>query len=333
MCCRVQAPGDKKENPVVVLSLFLAQTGISVALGVLLGKIILPSLLCDPPTLFSRSSRNTVIAGKSTFVAGKPSRASAPPGKDTFMKGGAMMQSAPALPPRAKSGSPKKQKDRLSCAPLTRRSAATRALIGACCASLLGIALQLMQTTVVVLTGWVAFLEEQFGEAYHIWEFQNPLITLMIAGFTLVNFTQAGHVFHNHTHFLSGPVFLLFFVLTGASMDLATLWRNAGAAFFLFTIRSTGIVSGTLLGGVLANQHKVYTTKYWMAFLTQAGVALGLAGQASQPWLSRSSRARARDGKPEACASRWRRNTRRGGLTCRRRSSRSWCATRSLDRP
>jgi len=76
---------------------------------------------------------------------------------------------------------------------------------------------------------------------------------------------------------LSGPVYLLFFTFTGITMDLGVLWRNRSACILLFGARSLSIIAGSRLGGQLGGQPAEYYNRYWMAFLTQAGVTLGLA--------------------------------------------------------
>ena len=109
----------------------------------------------------------------------------------------------------------------------------------------------------------------------------NPLICTMVAGFTVVNYTNAGRRFHEACDAISGPIYLLFFMYTGVAMDVGVLSRNVNAAVLIFFTRALLIVISTYLGGVLANQPVEFQRRYWMAFLTQAGVTLGLAQQAA----------------------------------------------------
>jgi hypothetical protein len=106
---------------------------------------------------------------------------------------------------------------------------------------------------------------------------QNPLIVCMVAGFVTCNFTNAGRDFHTSVHDLSGPIYLLFFTFTGITMDIGVLWRNRSACILLFGSRTICIYIASKIGGRLANQPAEYTDRYWMTFLTQAGVTLGLA--------------------------------------------------------
>ena len=70
-------------------------------------------------------------------------------------------------------------------------------------------------------------------------------------------------------------------------MDLGVLWRNRSACILLFGARSLSIIAGSRLGGQLGGQPAEYYNRYWMAFLTQAGVTLGLAQTAAPQFASR----------------------------------------------
>ena len=102
---------------------------------------------------------------------------------------------------------------------------------------------------------------------------------LQAAGFTLTNYTRSTKVFQHALQSSSGPIYLLFFVHTGVSMDLGVLARNMPACVLIFSTRALLLVLSTFLGGLAAKQPKYFC--YWMTFLTQAGVTLGLAQAAS----------------------------------------------------
>ncbi len=166
-----------------------------------------------------------------------------------------------------------------SCTPRVAGGAGTGAR-GAALAVLGGtvaFALMLFQRAVFVLTGWVLFLDEELEMEHAGWSVQNPLICCMAAGFVACNFTRASDSFHATVHDLAGPIYLVFFTFTGITMDLGVLWRNRSACVLLFTSRALCIVVGSSLGGWVGRQPAEFTSRYWMAFLTQAGVTLGLA--------------------------------------------------------
>ena len=64
--------------------------------------------------------------------------------------------------------------------------------------------LVLLQRVAMMLVGWGLFFEELVDAELRRWEWQNPLICCMIAGFVIVNWTRAGESFHDSVHDLSG---------------------------------------------------------------------------------------------------------------------------------
>ena len=108
---------------------------------------------------------------------------------------------------------------------------------------------QLVRVVRVPLAGWLLFFEEQMSEELHLSDWLNPLICTMVAGFTIVNYTQAGKPFHDAMDSLSGPIYLLFFLYTGVAMDMGVLARNLPAAILIFSTRAILIIISTYLGG------------------------------------------------------------------------------------
>ena len=145
----------------------------------------------------------------------------------------------------------------------------------------LRVLVMLLQRVAMMFVGWALFFEELMDEEFQRWEWQNPLICCMIAGFVIVNFTRAGEGFHDSVHDLSGPIYLFFFTYTGVCMDLGVLTRNIPACFLMFTTRTVCIFVGSWMGASIAQQPPEYRNRYWMAFITQAGVTLGLAQSVS----------------------------------------------------
>jgi Trk K+ transport system NAD-binding subunit len=104
-----------------------------------------------------------------------------------------------------------------------------------------------------------------------------PLLVCMIASFFIMNFTKHRNEFNKILH-NSGPyVYIAFFTLTGASLELNTLLATWSIALALFIARWLGIFVGSFISGKLSAAPANHTKVYWMAYLTQAGVGLGLA--------------------------------------------------------
>jgi hypothetical protein len=106
-----------------------------------------------------------------------------------------------------------------------------------------------------------------------------PLLLCITAGYVCTN--QSKH----RSRFIlvlqkAGPfIFLPFFVLTGASLDLVVFYKSFGFAAIMTVIRAFTIFLGSFTGGTLAGQPPQHNRIIWMTLLTQAGVSLGLASE------------------------------------------------------
>ncbi len=128
--------------------------------------------------------------------------------------------------------------------------------------------------SVYMLSGWLRhFSADTWGNEFLL----EPLLVCMVAAFIVVNYTKHRNEFLQILH-KSGPfVYVAFFTLTGASLELDTLVATWGIALALFGARLVGIIVGSFASGKIAGAPPKHTNFYWMAFLTQAGVGLGLA--------------------------------------------------------
>ena len=104
-----------------------------------------------------------------------------------------------------------------------------------------------------------------------------PLLIVMIAGFYITNFTPYRTEWAEIIHDAGPPIYVIFFALTGATLELDVLASLWSIALILFVVRLGGIFLGTFIGGTLAGDDMRYNRLGWMAYITQAGVGLGLA--------------------------------------------------------
>lgn len=104
-----------------------------------------------------------------------------------------------------------------------------------------------------------------------------PLLVCMLAGFMVTNFGRQREVFGRILHDVAPPVYVVFFTLTGASLALDVLAQTWTLAVVLFLIRLATIFIGSFGGGMLAGDPMERNRLSWMAYVTQAGVGLGLA--------------------------------------------------------
>ncbi|NOZ00251.1 MAG: potassium transporter TrkA [Chloroflexi bacterium] len=108
-----------------------------------------------------------------------------------------------------------------------------------------------------------------------------PLLVCMVAGFLVVNYSKNRAEFSRMLHDTGPLVYIVFFTLTGASLKLNVLASIWPIALALFVVRLISIMISSFAGGVLAGDPKQHNKLKWMGFVTQAGVALGLAKEVS----------------------------------------------------
>lgn len=104
-----------------------------------------------------------------------------------------------------------------------------------------------------------------------------PLLICIIGSFVLTNYSKHRIEFSELLEEISPFIYIVFFTLTGASLSLQVLYSVFGIAFALFFLRLLTMFFGGIFGVYAANDKKEYRFIAWMPYLTQAGVALGLA--------------------------------------------------------
>jgi Kef-type K+ transport system membrane component KefB len=116
-------------------------------------------------------------------------------------------------------------------------------------------------------------METHFAVSLHL----EPLLICISAGFTVQNFSRFGSIFMEGLGRFELPIFVIFFSLAGASLNLDALHMTWPLAAFLFIIRTMGIFGSTWFAGILNRDPPQHRRIAWMAYITQAGVAIGLA--------------------------------------------------------
>ncbi|MEK6222818.1 MAG: cation:proton antiporter, partial [Chloroflexota bacterium] len=104
-----------------------------------------------------------------------------------------------------------------------------------------------------------------------------PLLIFMIGGFLITNFSEHKNEFSRILHDISPTIYILFFTLTGTSLALDILAKTWPIALGLFSVRIFAIFLGSFAGGSIAGDPSKHSRISWMAYVTQAGIGLGLA--------------------------------------------------------
>jgi Trk K+ transport system NAD-binding subunit/Kef-type K+ transport system membrane component KefB len=139
-----------------------------------------------------------------------------------------------------------------------------------------------MKVASLLLSGYLIFaLSAWIGDYSHEnlpVEFTlEPLLICMIGGFVVTNYSAYRTDFLKILEEIGPPIYLIFFTLTGVGLRLDIFVQVWGIALILFAIRLVAVFVSSYIGGMLAGDPTQHNLLSWMTYITQAGVALGLA--------------------------------------------------------
>lgn len=109
-----------------------------------------------------------------------------------------------------------------------------------------------------------------------MWGLSSLLVCMMI-GAIMVNISQQHEVLMEQCDRFTPPLFLLFFVLSGAQLDLTVLPVVGLTGLFYLLLRSIGKWSGTMLGALCVHADENIRKYLGLTLLPQAGVAIGMS--------------------------------------------------------
>ncbi len=107
----------------------------------------------------------------------------------------------------------------------------------------------------------------------------SSLLVCMMIGAVMVNMSQQREVLMEQCDRFTPPLFLLFFVLSGAELDLAVLPQVGLIGLGYLLLRFMGKWGGTMLGAVCVHADGNIKKYLGLTLLPQAGVAIGMASQ------------------------------------------------------
>ena len=110
-----------------------------------------------------------------------------------------------------------------------------------------------------------------------------PLLTLLVAGFVAKNGSRHGQgvLLREAMERSAAPVFVVFFALAGAKIELNELARLWPLVLPIALVRAGSIRFGSRLGARWARLPDHESRPLWMGLISQAGVAIGLVTVAS----------------------------------------------------
>jgi Kef-type K+ transport system membrane component KefB len=118
------------------------------------------------------------------------------------------------------------------------------------------------------------FLDRVYSISFHL----EPMLICVTAGFWIQNFSGSGRPFMEQIERSSLPIYVIFFSLTGAALDIVALRDTWLIAVLVAAVRFALIWVGGYLAATGAGDPPVFRRMAGLSFVTQAGVSLGLAG-------------------------------------------------------
>lgn len=141
--------------------------------------------------------------------------------------------------------------------------------------------LRTVRTELFLFAVLVALFGAELARVAHV----ETLLTLLIAGFVTQNLSgAAGRELRHAMERAAAPIFVVFFALAGAKLDLTGLVRLWPLVIPFALLRVGALVAGTRLGGRLAGMPAEATRHTWMGLVSQAGVAIGLVTVAADSY-------------------------------------------------
>lgn len=105
----------------------------------------------------------------------------------------------------------------------------------------------------------------------------SSLLVCMMIGAVVVNFCPEQKSMMEQTDRFTPPLFLMFFVLSGAELDLSVLPAVGLLGVAYIVLRSIGKWSGAMLGATTVHADHAVRKYLGLTLLPQAGVAIGMA--------------------------------------------------------
>jgi Kef-type K+ transport system membrane component KefB len=114
------------------------------------------------------------------------------------------------------------------------------------------------------------------------WLGGSTLLAAMAMGFLFVNLSPVYEDINNLTYFVTPPIFMMFFVLSGAELNLSILTMVGAIGVIYVLSRVAGKIFGAWWGAKLTKAEPIVAKYLGFALVPQAGVAIGLSLVATQ---------------------------------------------------
>jgi len=131
------------------------------------------------------------------------------------------------------------------------------------------------ESDVLVLSSALVITLVGISQQWHL----SLVLTNMVAGMVLVNLGKEGVIsrVRQATSMIMPLIFILFFALAGAHLDISALAIVGGGGIVYIISRCVGKAGGAWLGGTIGGADPKLARTLGLAILSQAGLAIGLA--------------------------------------------------------
>lgn len=133
---------------------------------------------------------------------------------------------------------------------------------------------QAFKQTLILVYGWGVFVVSHLVHPYI-----EPLLCCMVSGAVMWNASANPEELGVLLRRLADLVYVCFFTITGATLELDMLAKALALSAIMCLTRVGAIFLGSCAGGMCAGEDPTHSRVAWMAYITQAGVTLGLAKQ------------------------------------------------------
>jgi Kef-type K+ transport system membrane component KefB len=148
-------------------------------------------------------------------------------------------------------------------------------LVGAVLGIAVAVYLRFVGEELLLFAVLAAFLGSEVARLAHV----EGVLTLLTAGFVAENLSHRsrGEALRHAMERSAAPVFVVFFALSGATIDVMMMVRLLPILIPLTLVRAGAIWTGTRIGARWAGLPAAESRNLWLGLVSQAGVAIGLA--------------------------------------------------------
>lgn len=168
------------------------------------------------------------------------------------------------------------------------------AVVGGVIGALVALYLRVLRRELFLFAIIVAFFGSEIARLVHV----EPLLTLIVAGFVAENVSLPanGAALRNAMERAAAPVFVVFFALAGAQIELPVLAHVWLLVLPLVFVRGASVWAGCRVGawwaGLRGDDGEAVRRHLWTGLIPQAGVAIGLAATVADTYPERGGQIR-----------------------------------------